>query len=152
MPKGTVAEENEYSLPAETPLPARLESVTTKTITFDKKDNFGNRTGEKDSFDKWIWEFKITGGDYAGLRAWAETEDRVTTRADNKPRAFFEAMLGAAFDAGRGFDTDDLIGLPAIITVRNDEPRQKKDGTNFYPCPVDDVFPADALGTVEPPF
>jgi hypothetical protein len=154
MPKTTNTEESEYALPAEEPLPARLDSVEVKTINFEKKDGHGNKTGVMDSFDKWVWTFKITGGDYAGLKAYGETEDRMSTRADNKVRAWAEALLGKTFDVGEGLDTDDLIGLSAIVTVRHDEPRAKRDGTMFYGCPVDDVFPADALGARmdEPPF
>lgn len=146
MPKAKMKEETEYALPEGVPFPAVLSSVTVKTIEYFKKDQYGNKTSEKASFDKWIWEFKITDGDYAGMRAWGETEDQLTTREDNKVRQWSTTLLNIEdFEVGQDLDTDTLIGLPCLITVRHDEPRQKRDGGFFYGCPVDDVFPASGV-------
>ena len=154
MPQTTMRDEDTYPLPDETPFPARLESVEVKTIQFEKKDRkTGAKTGEWSSFDKWVWDFQITSGQYAGLHAYGETEDRLTNHPDNKVRQWAETLRDAPFEIGEGLNTDDLVGLPCIVTVRHDEPRPKKDGGNFYPCPVDDVFPEGALPVDdEPPF
>lgn len=146
MPKSTMVEENEYPVPAGVPFAATLQAVTVRTIEFFKKDQYGNKTSQKDSFDKWIWEFKISDGDYAGVKLYGETEDKLTSRDDNVVRQWAETLLGGTsgqyvIEIGQGLDTDTLIGLPCTIMVRHDEPRQKRDGTNFYPCPVDEVFP-----------
>lgn len=136
MPKSTMTEESEYRLPKDTLFPAILEAVTVKTIKY-KKD------GKDKSFDKWEWEFKITDGEYAGLSAYGETEDRLTTHPDNKVRQWGEVLRGGVeFEVGESIDTDDLIGLPCVITVTHEEPREKKNGEGFfYGCPVADVFP-----------
>lgn len=147
MPKATMEEEDQWKLPAETPLTATLVSVKTKTINWNDKN-----TGEAKSRDKWEWEFSITEGPYAGLSAWGETEDKLTTHPDNKVRQWAETLRGKPFEIGEGIDTDDLLGMVAIITVDNTV-YVKKDGENSYLCPISDVFPADALVQSEdPPF
>ena len=134
MPTSTMREESEYRLPENTPFPAVLESVSTRTIKY-------TRDGQEKSFDKWEWVFKITEGEYAGMEAYGESEDRLTNHPDNKVRQWAETLRDAPFEIGEGLNTDDLLGLPCVITVSHGEPRPKKDGTNFYPCPVQDVFP-----------
>lgn len=163
MPKSTMIEESEYPVPAGVPLPAVLQEVKVRTVSFKKKDQYGNKTNEDDSFDKWVWEFKITDGEHAGKKVYGETEDKMSSREYNLVRIWSEQLLGKVFQIGEGLDTDQLLGLPCMIEVRHDEPRVKKDGTNFYPCPVSDVFPVsgDYVGrpaaagggwTDEPPF
>lgn len=139
MPKATLTEESEYKLPEDTMFPAVLHEVNVKTIKY-KKD------GKDKSFDKWEWTFKIIEGDFAGLHAYGETEDRLTTHPDNKVRQWAETLRGMPFEFGEGLDTDDLLGLPCVVTVRHEEPREKKDGGFFYGCPVQDVFPEGADG------
>lgn len=146
MPKATMKDQDEYPLPENTPFPAILESVSTRTIRYKDKE-----THEDKSFDKWEWVFQITEGEYAGLKAYGETEDRLTNHPDNKVRQWAETLLDFQFDVGYDLDTDHLIGLPCVVTVSNDPPREKRDGGKFYPCPVRDVFPEGTTGT-EPPF
>lgn len=135
MPQTQMQNEDEYKLPEDVLLPAVLEEVNVKTINY-------KRDGKDKSFDKWEWVFQITDGDYAGLKAWGETEDRLTNHPDNLVRQWAEVLRGGiAFDIGEGLNTDDLLGLPAVITVKHGEPREKKDGGKFYPCPVSNVFP-----------
>lgn len=155
MPKATMETESEYPVPAGVPLPARLDSVKVRTIEFFKKDQYGNKTSEKDSFDKWVWEFKVTDGEFAGMKVYGETEDRLTTRADNMVRIWSEQLLGKTIEVGEGLDTDLLIGLTCIVECRHDDPREKRDGGMFYPCPVVDVFPSSGdyvASEQEPPF
>lgn len=154
MPSTTMTEESEYPVPAGVPLPAILQAVTVRTINFKKKDQYGNKTNIDDSFDKWVWEFKITDGEHAGKKVYGETEDRLTTRADNLVRIWTEQLLRTTIEVGQGLDTDTLIGLPCIVECRHDDPREKRDGTMFYPCPVSDVFPSsgDYVSSDEPPF
>lgn len=153
MPKSTMEEEAQWKLPLDTPLPAALVKVSTRTIDYTDK-----KTNKPASFDKWEWEFAITEGEYAGLSAWGDTEDKLTTHPDNKVRQWAETLRGKEFELGEGLDTDDLLGLECVITVDNTI-YTKKDGTLSYLCPVSDVFPKDALAgadpwqpTQEPPF
>lgn len=143
MPKATKVEEDEYRLPSDTLFPAVLDRVSIRTIEYTlKKDRGTKKAGEKDSFDKWVWEFRITDGAYKGDTAYGETEDRLTNREDNLVRQWGETLLGREIELGEEFDTDNVLGLPCQVTVRHEEPRQKKDGTGFfYGCPVDEVFP-----------
>ena len=144
MPKDTMSEEKQWKLPAETPLSAQLTAVVEREIPYTDK-----KTGKPATFVKWEWEFGITEGEYAGLSAWGDTEDRLTNHPDNKVRQWAETLRGREFDMGEGLDTDDLLGLPCTIVVDNTT-YTKKDGTDSYLCPVVDVFPADQ--GVEPPF
>lgn len=155
-PKATMREESLYSLPEDVLLPAKLNSVVTRTIPFTYKK--GPKLGQESSFDIWVWEFEITEGDYAGLKAWGETEDQLNNLEEPRGRSklvrpWAETLLGKEIQIGEEFDTDDLIGLSCQITVKHEEPRPKKDGGFFYGCPVEDVFPAAAATSDdEPPF
>ena len=151
MPKSTMREESEYKLPEDVPLPVVLEEVSVRTIRY-------TRDGKEKSFEKWEWDFAIAEGEYAGLHAYGETEDRLTSHPDNKVRQWAEVLRGVEFGIGEDLDTDDLIGLPGVVFVQHDAPREKKDGTNFYPCPVSQVFPEGFTGSPDgeenqdPPF
>ena len=138
MPKTTMEEEALYKLPADVPMEAALVSVKERVIPFK------NKKGQDDSFTKWEWEFEILEGEYAGLHAWGDTEDRLTTREDNKVRQWAEVLLGREFELGEGLDTDDLLGLTCVLTVKN-TPYEKKDGNVSYLCPVDQLFPKGSL-------
>lgn len=150
MPQSKMREESEYRLPEDTPFPAVLESVEEKEIPYTIKK--GPRAGEQDVFKKWEWVFKITEGEFAGLSAYGESEDRLTTHADNKVRAWATALRQLDFELGEDLNTDELIGLPCVVEVEHGEPREKKDGSFFYPCPVRNVYPEGTFGDNEPPF
>ena len=148
MPRTTMKEETAYSLPEDVLFFGKLNSVTVRTIEFTRrKDGGGKKAGEADSFDKWVWEYEITEGEFTGQRAWGETEDELNNleepRGNSKlVRPWAETLLNRALTVGEDFDTDQVVGLPCKFTVSHDEPRQKKDGGFFYGCPVEDVFPA----------
>lgn len=137
--------EDQYKLPKETPLPAVLSKVEEKSYDYVKD-------GEERTFTKWVWEFDITEGEYAGLRAWGETEPKITNREDNKARQWAETLRGAPFEMGEGFDTDDVLQLPCIVVVDNvKEPKKGSSGEFYYKTPVVDVLPRED-GDWEPPF
>lgn len=148
MPTSTMEHEDEWKLPKDVPLPAVLGSV--KEESFPYKD----RDGKDATFTKWVWEFAITEGEYAGLHAWGDTEPRLTNHAGNKVRQWAETLTGHKYELGEGINTDDLIGLPCIISV--DNTKELKKGTKdeyWYRTPIADVFPADAYYQPdEPPF
>lgn len=145
MPSSQMSDEPQWKLPKETALPAVLNAVAEKVINFTDK-----KTGQPDSFVKWEWEFKITDGEFAGLRAWGDTKDALTNHPDNKVRLWAEAIRGAEFDMGEGLDTDDLLGVPCLIEVDNTTYEKKGSGETVYLCPVLNVYPADAA--LDPPF
>lgn len=154
MPKATVREEAEYRLPAGMLFQGRLDKVTERTNIFTYQPhhaavkNGRARAGEKGEIVKWIWEFKITDGAYDGETAYGETDPKITTKEDDNARQWSETLLGRELEINEEFDTDQVIGLPCKFTVRHGEPRDKKDGGKFYPCPVDDVFPMDHVDDV----
>lgn len=144
MPKAQMEDAPKWRLPAETVFPAQLQSVTVRTIKFQKN-------GEDRSFDKWVWEFMITEGEFSPLKAIGETDAALTNHPNNKVRPWAEALRGAEFQLGEDLDTDDLIGLPCLIEVANTE-EVGRGGEIFYKCPVTAVYPVDALVGSEPPF
>jgi hypothetical protein len=143
MPKDTMSHEDEWKLPKDVPLPAELTAVSVREIPYVKD-------GEKKTFTKWEWEFKITEGEYAGLRAWGDTDPRLTNHPDNKVRQWAETLRGREFEMGEGLDTDDLLGLPCTIVVDNTIHTKKATGEKSYICPVVDVLPSGIDS--EPPF
>lgn len=145
MPKSTLVEEAEFKLPKDVPLPAILNAVEEKEIPYTDK-----KTGEQKKFVKWSWEFEIIDGPYQGLRAWADTENRLTTHPDNKVRQIAEALMGAEFEIGQDLDTDDLLQLPCEIIVDN-VVHEKKNGEMSYLTPITQVWPA-GTSDGEPPF
>jgi hypothetical protein len=162
MPRATARDESEYPLPADELLPAVLQSVTEKTTKFTWKPHHKavqegrEKAGTEGVIEKWEWTFSITDGEYAGLRAWGETPPFLSTREDNKVGQWGTALRGGgaenAYQVGDAIDTDDLVGLPCMITVQHDPPRPKANGDgNFYGCPVHSVFPANSADDL-PPF
>lgn len=148
MPSTTMREESEYRFPENTPFPAILASVTEKEIPYTDKN-----TGKPAKFVKWVWAFDIIEGEFAGLTAYGETEAKLTNHPDNLVRQWAEVLRDAPFEFGEGLNTDDLCGLPCIITVAHGDPRPKKDGTKFYPCDVNNVLPeGTAPQPTDPPF
>lgn len=148
MPSSTMKEKSEYALPEDIPFPGILKAVEEKAYPYKSK-----KDGSDQVFKKWVWEFQITEGEFAPLRAWGETEPELTTHPDNLVRQWGETLRDKQFEIGEDINTDDLLGLPCLFTVRHEEPRPKKDGSgNFYGCRVADVFPIDALQSDEPPF
>lgn len=158
MPRATMKEETLYALPEDTIFEGKLNSVTVRTIEFTlKKDRGNKKAGEKDSFNKWVWEFEITDGEYAGLKAWGETEDELNNLEEQRGnsklvRPWAETLLGRQIQIGEDFDTDQIVGLPCKFTVTHEEARPKKDGGWFYGCPVEDVFPSSNSLREAPPF
>lgn len=152
MPRSTMEDEPNWPLDADTPYRAVLMSVEEKTTP----GGISRRTGnEYSAFTSWIWKFEVTEGPKAGQWAWADTEDRLTTREDNKVRKLGEALRREPYALGEGIDTDDLSGLECYIVVANDS-YTKGDGTTGYKCPIVDAYPLDdenaSSRSSEPPF
>lgn len=147
MPKATVREESEYRLPAAQLFTGRLDLVKERVNEFVYKEHHKavqdgrQRAGDKGEIREWRWEFAITEGEFEGQKAYLDTRPQITSRADDKVRQIAETLLGRTVEIGEEFDTDLIVGLPCQFTVRHDDPVSKKDGTSFYACPVDDVFP-----------
>jgi len=152
MPKATKTEVSDYLLPAGDYFPAVLEDVEEIEIPYFRKDSAGNKTNEQATFVKWRWKFRIQGGEYDQILAYGDTRPEYTTRSDDMVRIWGEQLLGRELEIGEEFDTDKILGLPCMITVRHGDPRPKRDGTMFYPCEVDEVLPRSTNFTSEPPF
>lgn len=149
MPKSEMREQSEYAIPEETLCPCRLDKVEVKE--FPSRDRqTGALNGE--TYNRWLWTFKVTSGPYAGLIVTKLTTPFISTHPDNVVRHYAETLTGKTWGMSEGIDTDELVGLQGILTVRHQEPRNKRDGSGkWYGIEVADLFPPDALED-SPPF
>lgn len=140
MPRASAEEGSPYPLPQGVRFPGQLIRVNERVIEWRDRSS-----GEARSRSLWRWTFEITGGQYEGLRASAETDPRIERLGrDPRPYNWLSTLRDAPIELGEDVDTDDFIGLPCMFTVTHEEPRVLKDGRTFYGCPVNDVFPADS--------
>jgi hypothetical protein len=156
MPKSEMKQESEYMIPEETPVPARLDSVEVKE--FQSKDRqtkqylVDPKTGDPVMYKKWKWTFHVVDGPYAGVNVSQMTVPYISTRADNVVRQWAETLTGKQWGEAEGIDTDALVGLRCLLTVKHQAPRPKQNGDGmWYGLDVGDLFPADALAD-SPPF
>lgn len=161
MPQGTAAEsDGNYPVPEEVLLNARVKEVAERRTPFEYKahhkavQNGRAKIGEKGEVVRWRWVFQLTDTEYQGLTVDGETDPKISTAEGDRARLWYETILDTQIQVGDNFNTDLLHGVPCVITVRHGEPRQKKTGGLFYPCEVEDVFPAGSKTNVDenPPF
>jgi hypothetical protein len=157
MAKATVVEESEYHF-EEGWLRARLESVVETKVEFEYKahhaavKNGTARVGQKATFDKWRWNFKITAGDSSGDTINVDSDAKVSTRADSVAKVLYESLQGAPVEVGQDVDTDLVEGLVCEVLVAHQAPQKKKDGTLGYYCTIVDAraTAADANDSADP--
>jgi len=154
MPKSINRVESEYRYPDDEYYPSELVRVEEVEVPYFKKDRVtGERTTEQDVFRKWEWYFKVVSGPFAGDTLRGDTRAEITTREDCQARIWGEALLGREIQVGEEFDTDQVLGLPCLVSVRHEKPRDRPDGTKFYACAVDEVMPRTGqLADEEIPF
>ena len=100
-------------------------------------------------FSKWRWIFEITEGEFVGVNIYGDTQAEFSTREDNLVRIWSEVLTGKEIEVGEELDTDALIGLEAMMSIRHDDPVPKKDGTVFYGCSPMEMLPkSDALSEI----
>lgn len=141
--------QSEYAIPEDTLCPCRLDQVVEKE--FPSRDRqTGALTGEM--YKRWEWTFKVTSGPYAGIAVSKLTTPFISTHEGNLVRHFAETLTGKKWGESEGIDTDDLLGLTGMLTVKHQPPKPRKSGDGYwYGMEVQDLFPADALEDA-PPF
>jgi len=144
MPKAVKKEATMYRFDEDVLYPCELSSVEEKRIPYRIKN--GPKAGQQSEFVKWEWQFKIVAGESEGLTIYGDTNAEYTNDENDRVRAWAETLLGREMEIGEELDTDLLLGLPCMVTVKHDTPREKRDGTMFYPCPVAEVFPRNGSG------
>ena len=156
MPKSDMREDSEYMRPEETPVPDRRMEVEVKEFQSRDRETkalqFDNN-GNPLMYAKWQWNFQVCDGPYTGVNLNRLTTPYISTRDDNLVRIYVETLTGTTWGESEGINTDDLVGLKAIATVKHQKPRPKKNGDGmWYGLDIADLFPADALGDEDPPF
>jgi hypothetical protein len=138
--------QHQVDLPTNTLLRAVLKTLEVRDIPFTDR-----KTGEQKNFQKLNWLFEITQqGDYFGKTVRAETSAYLSDSPYNQFRNWAEALLQRPLDLGQVLNEADLMGLPALITVKYEEDR--KDSSKKW-ARVDDVnaIGSDSFGDA-PPF
>jgi len=126
MARVTVTETDFKSVPEDTFIPAKLAEISMSTIEYADK-----KSGEFKSFDKFVWWFEVTDGEYAGRKLKGETGAEITSHPNNTFRQWVEALLNEEVPVGFEFDTDDLVGLPCELTVRHVAGTGKNEGKTY---------------------
>ena len=148
MPKSTVEQFDPsqlYPIPENVPVPVVLQACEQENVTFTYRQ--GKKAGQEGGFLKWKWTFLVDSGKYAGVQFDGSTEPKVTdsTQQEFLPlaRPLVEALLGRPLQIGEEVDTDLLVGLHAVATVRHQDPRPRKNGDGFwYNVELNEIFPA----------
>lgn len=125
-------------IPANTIHSAQLKDVTVQPISWTDK-----ASGEARSADLLKWKWEITDGEYVGKWVWGSCDARLSTHPKNQFRNWSETLLGREIPPGLVIDTDDLLGLPAQISIKHRP--DKKDPAKVY-VEVDEVMPAGDTG------
>lgn len=137
--------QHQVDLPTGKLLKAKLQNLEVRTIPYTDR-----KTGEQTSFDKLNWLFEITEqGDFFGKTVRAETSAYLSDSPHNVFNNWATQLLGRPLAQGQVLSESDLIGLPAMITVKYEEDR--KDSTKKW-ARVEDVLGMDGFGSDEPPF
>lgn len=131
--------EHQVEIPTNTLLRASLKDLEVKEIPFTDR-----KTGEQKSFTKLNWIFEITQqGEFQGKTVRAETSAFLSDHPENKFRSWAEALLNRPIGLGDVLNEQDLIGLPALITVGYEADR--KDPSKKFRR-VEDVMSLDPSG------
>lgn len=125
--------EHQVDLPTETLLKATLKELDTRDVPYTDK-----KTGEQKQFTKLNWIFEITqSGDFLGKTVRAETSAFLSDSPYNQFKSWAEALLQRELTTGQVLSESDLIGLPALITVKYETDR--RDSSKKWPR-VDEVI------------
>lgn len=141
----TVEHVEDLTIPEDTLLRAQLIEIKLREFEF-------TRDGEKKTGRVFAWWFEVTQeGKWKGRKVSGETDARITDHPRNKLRQWAETLLGRELGEGVQLNTDDLLGLPAEISIRHEKDR--KDPAKFYER-VDELLPVTGGFAVDdkPPF
>lgn len=125
--------QHQVDLPTDTLFRSKLKELDAKEIPYTDK-----KTGEQKSFNKLNWVFEITqDGDFFGKTVRAETSAYLSDSPYNQFRNWAQALLQRELVQGQVLSESDLIGLPALITIKYEEDR--RDSSKKWPR-VDEVI------------
>lgn len=137
--------EHQIDLPVDELLRAKLQNLEPREIEYTDR-----KTNEKKSFTKLDWTFEVTqDGDYFGKLVKANTSAYLSDSPYNQFRSWSEALLGHELETGQVLSESDLIGLPALITVKYED--DKKDANKKW-ARVDEVLAVSQTYADSPPF
>lgn len=138
----TAQEPKFKNIPEETIVRGKLMEIKE-----DHRSGTSTRTGKPYDFKKLIWWFEVQSDDYLkddGTKRRIKGETSNSFEVGSLFHQWAETLLGRDIPIGLGVDLEDLIGLPADITIRHEADR--KDPAKKWER-VDMVMPADASST-----
>lgn len=132
-------------IPEDTIVKAKLLEISPREQKWNDK-----QTGEPKSATFLNWKWEIIGGEFDKKWVWGSCDARLSNHPSNKFRNWSESLLNRQLPVGEPFDTDDLIGLTAEISITHRA--DKKDPAKKY-AEVDEVIPSEGgFALDEPPF
>ena len=122
-----------------------------KLVEIKPRDAHWTRDGEAHSATFLNWKWLVLAGEYIDKYVYGSCDARLTNHPGNKFRNWSESLLNRELPVGTPFDTDDLIGLTAEISIGHRA--DKKDPEKKY-SEVDEVIPTEDGFSVstDPPF
>lgn len=115
------------TIPEDSMLRARV--VEMKERSFQWTDYKVNPPEQRET-TKLRWYFEITDGEYRTKRVHGETDPNLSTHPRNRFRQWAEALLNREVPGGMKVDTDDLVGLPCMVTIAHR--KDKKDPSRVW--------------------
>lgn len=140
-----VEDEKVDIIPEDTIVRAQLLEIAPKEISWTDK-----QTHEPKSTTILEWKWEVVTGEFKGKWVRGSCDAKLSSHPGNRFRNWSESLLGRQLPVGTAFDTDDLIGLQADISIRHRA--DKKDPAKKY-VEVDEVIPlGGGFDLEEPPF
>jgi hypothetical protein len=112
-----ITNEDTSLLPDDEIFLAAVISIEQRTFTWTDRKDPGHPV-EKEG-QELVWKWEIQEGPYKTRWAFGSTRTRVGG-TNNPLLDWVEALYGRSLAVGEEFDTDDLIGMIANITVRHE--------------------------------
>lgn len=136
----------DLTIPEDTICRARLNGLEKKTISWNDR-----QTGEAKTTELMEWSWEVISGNHQGRKVRGTCDAVISNHPRNKFRLWAEAILDKRIDSGEPFDTDDLVGQIADVSIGHRP--DKKDPSKKFEF-VDEVIPISGglSSQSEPPF
>ncbi len=130
----------------------RFAGAVEKTITYPATDKAGNLTGGDETADRWEWVFGVRTDPKdvsKDMRFTVQTSQKISSKSN--AFIFMKALVGGkAPSFGSEFDTDDVIGNYALLTIKDKTPtKADKTGKITITSAITDMMPCSEKPAVE---
>ena len=142
----TTIDEPDLTIPEDMIVRATLAEIKQRTIKWVDKQS--GEAKERDLLE-WYWQVQ-TPEKYSMRKIKGECDAKISNSPGNKFMQWASTLLGREIPVGMAVDVDDLLGLPADLTVKHDPDR--KDPSKVWER-VDEVIAVNGFQfDAAPPF